>query len=189
MESKQALVKTFQTFATERIVEFECVCKDNEQLSNRLFVTKHKLIVYRQNCDATKFLLFKFSKGVRHQSIAVALPSNLVSNNNVRFQDCLMVERCPFCGFGFAPMWVGQLVSCKHFYHCWCDVVYFNISKKCIKPRCQEEMHESWWNYVGIQKPWMFPILNFKFNSRSKNFPPKCKFPLQGTTFILYVHC
>jgi hypothetical protein len=30
VESKQALVEAFQFFANERIVEFECVCKDNE---------------------------------------------------------------------------------------------------------------------------------------------------------------
>jgi hypothetical protein len=30
VESKQALVEAFQTLANEGIVEFECVCKDNE---------------------------------------------------------------------------------------------------------------------------------------------------------------
>ncbi len=30
VESKQALVEAFQTLANEGIVEFDCVCKDNE---------------------------------------------------------------------------------------------------------------------------------------------------------------
>ncbi len=30
VESKQAFVEAFQTLANERIMEFECVCKDNE---------------------------------------------------------------------------------------------------------------------------------------------------------------
>ncbi len=54
-----------------------------------------------------------------------------------------MVEQCPFCGLGFAPMWARQLASCKHFYNYWCVATHFNISKKYIKPSCEEEMHES----------------------------------------------
>ncbi len=73
-------------------MEFEHVCKDTEQLNNRLFVTKQKLIVYKRNLDATKLLFFKFEKGVMHRSVMVALPFNLVSNNDVGFQDWLMVE-------------------------------------------------------------------------------------------------
>ncbi len=47
VELEQAFVEAFQILADEGIMEFEHVCKDNEQLNCRLFVTKQKLIVYR----------------------------------------------------------------------------------------------------------------------------------------------
>jgi hypothetical protein len=38
VELEQAFVEAFQTLANEGIVEFEYICKDNEELNNRLFV-------------------------------------------------------------------------------------------------------------------------------------------------------
>jgi len=46
------------------------------------------------------------------------LPTNLVEKNDVRFQECLMVEHCPYSRLGFAPMWACKLAYCKHLYHC-----------------------------------------------------------------------
>jgi hypothetical protein len=127
--------------------------------------------------------------GLDRQNVVVALPSNLVSMNNSGFQECLMVERCPFCELGFALEWVSKLTSCKHFYHYWCDAIHFNTLEKYIKSRCEEQMHEGSWSSAEIKKPWTSPISDYKPNSRAKSYLPKHKVPWKGITFILYFHC
>jgi hypothetical protein len=90
-----------------------------------------------------------------------------------------MIERCPYYGLRFSPVWVGKLASCKHLYHCWCALLHFNISLKCIHPTCEEEMHESWWSCVGIAKPRTImvvePILKTSRPKLPRHFGPSPK--------------
>ncbi len=37
--------------------------------------------------------------------------------------------------------------------------MHFNVSTKCLASLCGEEMHEGWWNVVGILKRGTEPIL------------------------------
>jgi hypothetical protein len=39
------------------------------------------------------------------------LPTNLVEKNDVGFQECFMVECCPYYGLRFAPMCANKLAS------------------------------------------------------------------------------
>jgi hypothetical protein len=110
------------------------------------------------------------------------LPTNLVEKNDVGLQECFMVECCPYCGLGFTPMWAVKLAFCKHFYHCWCVAVHFSSYSKCIKAKCEEEMHEMWWSSTRIGKLVIAPISNmgFKASSSKPKFPLKIKFSPRG---------
>ncbi len=99
VDLEQTLVEAFQNFHRWR--------------NSRLFVTEQKFLICRQNYDVAKTLFSKFQMGLAHWKVVVALPSNLVSMNDVVFQKFLMVERCPFCGLGFALMWACKLTSCN----------------------------------------------------------------------------
>ncbi len=83
--------------------------------------------------------------------------------------------RCPFCGLGFAPMWVGKMTSCKHVYIIVGVNIHFNILFKCIQPSCKEDMHEAWWKSLEINKPSTIVILDHilpkDFGSRPKFLP------------------
>jgi hypothetical protein len=78
-------------------------------------------------------------------------------------------------------MSVGKLVLCKHFYHYWCAIVHFNSSSKCIKVRCEKEMHEMWWSFIGVEKRKISPIsdVGFKAFGSKPKFLPKVKFFLE----------
>jgi hypothetical protein len=115
--------------------------------------------------------------------------TNLVEKNVVGFQECFMVGCCPYCGLGFAPMWACKLASYKHFYHCWHATIHFNSCSKCIKARCEKEMHEMWWSFAGIGKLGTFQIsdIGFKASSSKPKFPPKVKFSPKGKVFSINI--
>jgi hypothetical protein len=93
------------------------------------------------------------------------LLTNLVEKNDIGFQECLTVERCPHCGLRFTLMWVGKLASCKHFYHCWCVTIHFSSFSKCIKVGCEEKMHEMWWR-GGCKVGWLTFCITIQFFCR-----------------------
>jgi len=119
-----------------------------------LFTLKQKIIVTKRNWDGARSLFSSIQSGLGQKIYVCHLPTNLVEKNDVGFQECLMVERCPCCGLGFTPMWVGKLASCKHFYHCWCAAVHFSYFSKCIKEGCEVKMHEMWWR-GGCKVRWL----------------------------------
>ncbi len=58
------LVEAFQNHVDESIIKFKCVCKDNERLSSKLFITNQKLLICKQNQDVAKTLFSKFEMGL-----------------------------------------------------------------------------------------------------------------------------
>jgi hypothetical protein len=52
----------------------------------------------------------------------------------------LVVEKCSFCGLGFAPLWAVRLASCKHFYHncvhCFILTHLFFVLRENMAKRC-----------------------------------------------------
>jgi hypothetical protein len=66
----------------------------------------------------------KFENGYfNHQSGSVMpLPTSCVECNEIGFQECFIIEQCPFYGLGFSHVWLGKLASCKHLYHYWCAI-------------------------------------------------------------------
>ncbi len=112
------------------------------------YALEAKLAIFERNDNATQSLLNKVHKGLVTSS-CIPLPSSDLESNE---PTCLWVEHCFFSGLGFKPLWVGQIAYCKHVYHNWCAFVHFNKSTKCIDVLCGEEMHEGWWNSLGIIK-------------------------------------
>lgn len=83
---ERALVQAFQNFHRWR--------------NSRLFVTEQKFLICRQNYDVTKTLFSKFQMGLVHWKVVVALPSNLVSMNDVVFQKFWWLNDVHFVGLG-----------------------------------------------------------------------------------------
>jgi hypothetical protein len=88
----------------------------------------------------------------------------------------LLVEKCVFCGLGFALVWATKMLSCKHMYHGWCSTYHFSKSTKCILEDCAAKMHHAWWDCVGLSKLGTIDGLNvqkIKFEKRGGWQPHK----------------
>lgn len=64
-----------------------------------------------------------------------------------------LLETCAFCAQGFEPVWAARFSSCKHLYHDWCFRYHFERNSKCAVAPCAAEMHERWWDAVGLKRP------------------------------------
>jgi hypothetical protein len=64
----------------------------------------------------------------------------------------ILVEKCVYCGLGFAPIWATRFSSYKHVYHDCCSTYHFGRTTKCIVKECEAKMHEILWGCVGLTK-------------------------------------
>lgn len=98
VESQKALVNAFPTFANDGVKECERVYEDFKRIGSRLFTLDYKIIITKRNQDGARSLFSSIQSGLGWRNVCLPLPTNLVEKNDVRFQECLMVERCPYCG-------------------------------------------------------------------------------------------
>ncbi len=125
------------------------------------------------NHDGAKELQVKSKNGYLNCQSGNVMPlfSSIVEHNEIGFQKCFMIEQCPFCGLGFSHVWVGRLVFYKHLYHYCCAITHFNISSKCIRRNCEEELHNAWWSYIKITKPEMIVVAKLTLRTLKPKFP------------------
>lgn len=116
IEYQKCQIKDYCEIAEEGKVAFEKVCQDCEILSNRVLGEEKKIFLAKQNHDVARMLSSNIQKGLSRQNIVATSPLSLV--DKLRFQEFLFIGLCPFCGLGFAPLWVGKITSCKHVYRC-----------------------------------------------------------------------
>jgi hypothetical protein len=58
-------------------------------------------------------------------------------------------------------------------YHCWCTIVHFRSSSKCIHMSCEEEMDDVQWNIANIKKLNILIIFESKLKVLRSNLLPK----------------
>jgi hypothetical protein len=92
------LVNAFPTFANDGVKECERVYEDSKRIGSRLFSLNYKIIITKRNQDGARSLFSSIQSGLGWRNVCLPLPTNLVEKNGVRFQECLMVEHCPYCG-------------------------------------------------------------------------------------------
>ncbi len=174
VKSHQDIVDVFEHFVKVGKAEFNKVCKDCECMGNRLGDLEKEVSFCKRNCDVTKQFLNQLQKRPSHHNINVMpLPSPLVEHDDLRFNDFFTIGCCPFCGLGFAHMWVGKLASCKHMYRSWCVVMHYSSLLKCIHLGCEEEMNDVWSSFVKIIRPDILVVLKPKLKAPRPKLVPK----------------
>ncbi len=66
---------------------------------------KRRFFFANRNFHVARILPSNFQRGLSYQNLVAALPSNLV--DTLGLEESLLIGLCPFCGLGFAPLWVG----------------------------------------------------------------------------------
>ena len=151
IDRQNTVVEVFQGLADEGQFEFERVSSLDLGFNLEVETLEDAHKVAERVDSAVRMCVSRIDSGFEVFPIAQPQPSMGLIISRSYVSD--LEETCAFCAQGFEPIWAARFSSCKHLYHDWCFNFHFERSSKCALDLCAAEMHEKWWDAVGLKFP------------------------------------